>query len=787
MIMWTVFYSQYSLADIADRCMLGMPVMCDKHFSSDNVNTLPIIIHADEFYADYPQRILFTGNVKIRHGNGILSAKQVGLNRVNNVVEHAEELGTLTATGAVQYEDDHIILAGPSAWSNLTTKDIDFYHGVIYRMIDRQGRGVADKIKMRTANRYIILENGTFTSCMPGDNSWLVIGSKIIYDRVEQVAEVWNARFHILGVPMFYSPYLQLPIGDQRRSGFLSPNVKYGTNNGVELMLPYYWNIAPNYDATLTTHYMSKRGLRWQGELRYLIYHLGDGILELDWIPNDKEYKKNTTENGTCWLLRLQHDGLINQFWHVNIDFSKLSDVKYFNHLDSKYGSIADGYVTQKFILDYANEHWNFTLSAKHVQGLDSADYYNTNLYTVAPQLDFKYYKNDFGPIEFYLYGQVAKFTSINKHIANAIRWHLEPAFNLAFTNGWASLNAETKFLASHYQQNFFNRVSTNDENYDSNNDYKSTALQINSLNHSVNRVLPQFKLDTKLVFERPVMRKPGFTQTLEPLIQYLYVPYRNQSNIYTYDTTLLETDYLSLFRDRAYSGLDRIASQNRLASSVTTRVYDNALVERFHASCGQIYYFSRSRTSDQNNIYDCNNCIGNLLWASDAYWQINNRWILRADMQYNTQLNCISSGNGILGYRENPERLVQLNYRYATPEYIKAALHIEQLPAYQQGISQVGLTGSWPITDQWAVVGAYYYDIRALQSSNHSLSLKYKTCCWAASMCYERKIAHCNSSRNMMSVYDNRISFNVELRGLNNEHNRITSSEVLHSSMLPH
>lgn len=604
-MIWTALYSQHALADLAEQCMLGVPVY-DKPLVSGDPNSQPVTINADDSRADYPKSALFSGNVHIEQGNSTLTAKEVELNQTQKPGQ-TEPVRTVTATGDVHYSDNQIKLKGPKAWSNLNTKDTDVYEGD-YQMVGRQGRGDADKMKMRGANRYTILENGTFTSCLPGDDSWSVVGSEVIHDREEQVAEVWNARFCIGGVPVFYSPYLQLPVGDKRRSGFLIPNAKYGSNNGFEFMLPYYWNIAPNYDATITPHYMSKRGLQWQTEFRYLVQP-GLGLMEFDWLPDDKEYGKDN-DDSKRWLFYWNHNGVMDQVWRFNVDYTKVSDYKYFTDLDSKYGSTTDGYATQKFSLGYANENWNATLSSKQFQIFDTTDRTRSDTYKVQPQLDLNYYKNDLGPFDFHIYGQAAKFTSVNPYSPDATRLHMEPTLNLPLTNGWASLNTEAKLMATHYQQDIPDGFAAN---YESRKSTQNNPVTAPNLDNSVNRVLPQFKVDGKLVFERPMIWAEGATQTLEPRVQYLYVPYRDQSNIYTYDTTLLQTDYSGLFRDRTYSGLDRIASQNRVSTGLTTRIYDDALVERFNASVGQIYYFSRSRTGDQVTGYDNNDDTGSV------------------------------------------------------------------------------------------------------------------------------------------------------------------------------
>lgn len=770
-MIWTALYSQYALADLAEQCMFGVPVY-NKPLVSGDPSSLPVTINADDSRTDYPKSALFTGNVNIEQGNSTLTAKQVVLDQTQEPGQ-ADPLRTVTATGDVHFSDNQIKLKGLQAWSNLNTKDTDVFKGD-YQMVGRQGRGDADKMKMRGANRYTILENGTFTSCLPGDNSWSVVGSEVIHDREEQVAEIWNARFRIGGVPVFYSPYLQLPVGDKRRSGFLIPNAKYGSNNSFEFVLPYYWNIAPNYDATITPHFISKRGLQWQTEFRYLVQP-GHGLMEFDWLSDDKEYGKAYDDN-TRWLFYWNHNGVMDQVWRFNIDYTKVSDSKYFTDLDSKYGSTTDGYATQKFSLGYANVNWDATLSSKQFQIYGDTIRSQSDSYKVQPQLDLNYYKNDLGPFDLRIYGQAANFISVNPYSPDATRLHMEPTLNLPLTNGWASLNTEAKLLATHYQQNIPDGFAAH---------YPSHKGVAPNLDSSVYRVLPQLKIDGKLVFERPMIWAEGATQTLEPRVQYQFVPYRDQSNIYTYDTTLLQTDYSGLFRDRTNSGLDRIASQNRVSSGLTTRIYDDALVERFNASVGQIYYFNRSRTGDKSTNFDNNDDTGSLVWAGDTYWQIHDRWGLRSGVQYDTRLNSISLGNGVLEYRKDADRVLQLNYRYAAPEYIETALNTKTAPANQDGISQVGVTGSWPIADRWAVVGASYYDTRARQSADRLLGLRYNTCCWAVTLGYERKITAWNGSNNT-SVYDNKVSFNVELRGLSSNYS-LGSEQMMRSGILPY
>ncbi|MEB4673391.1 LPS assembly protein LptD [Enterobacteriaceae bacterium G50] len=761
----SALYSQQGMAaDLASQCMLGVPSY-DRPLVKGETNDLPVTINADHAKGNYPDDAVFTGNVDINQGNSRLQADEVQLHQKQPDGQTAP-VRTVDALGNVHYDDNQVILKGPKAWSNLNTKDTNVWQGD-YQMVGRQGRGTADLMKQRGENRYTILENGTFTSCLPGSNTWSVVGSEVIQDREEEVAEIWNARFKVGPVPVFYSPYLQLPIGDKRRSGFLIPNARYSTKNYFEFYLPYYWNIAPNMDATITPHYMHRRGgIMWENEFRYLT-KAGAGLMELDYLPSDKVYSDEhpDDDNSRRWMFYWRHAGVLDQVWRFNVDYTKVSDPNYFNDFDSKYGSSTDGYATQKFSVGYAVQNFDATVSTKQFQVFDRT---SSNSYSAEPQLDVNFYQNDVGPFDTRIYGQAVNFVNTNSDRPEATRLHLEPTINLPLSNGWGSLNTEAKLLATHYQQKNVENTQYDD---------------------SVNRTMPQFKVDGKMVFERDMDWSAGYTQTLEPRAQYLYVPYRDQSNIYNYDSSLLQSDYSGLFRDRTYGGLDRIASANQVTTGLTTRVYDESAIERFNVSVGQIYYFTESRTGDDTTTWQNDDNTGSLVWAGDTYLRLTDRWGLRGGIQYDKRLDNISTSSTTLEYRRDQDRLVQLSYRYASPEYIQATLpsNYSTSEQYKNGISQVGGIASWPIADRWSVVGAYYFDTNSHKPADQMLGVQYNSCCYAIRVGYERKLNGWdkNESREH-AVYDNVIGFNIELRGLSSNYG-LGTQQMLRSNILPY
>ena len=766
----SALYSQQGLAaDLASQCLLGVPSY-NRPLVEGEPNQLPVTINADNAKGDYPEDAVFTGNVDVQQGNSRLQADEMQLHQ-QQPEGQTDPVRTVDALGNVHYDDNQVILKGPKAWANLNTKDTNVWNGD-YQLVGRQGRGTADLMKQRGENRYTILDNGTFTSCLPGSNTWSVVGSEVIQDREEQVAEIWNARFKLGPVPVFYSPYLQLPIGDKRRSGFLIPNARYSSKNYFEFTLPYYWNIAPNFDATITPHYMDKRGsIQWQNEFRYLT-QAGMGLMEFDYLPSDDVFKEDypTESDKHRWLFYWQHAGVMDQVWRFNIDYTKVSDPYYFNDFTSTYGSSTDGYATQKFSVGYAVDNFDATVSTKQFQVFDAE---HSNSYAAQPQLDVNYYQNDVGPFDTRIYGQAVHFSNTNSDLPEATRLHLEPTINLPLSNRWGSINTEAKLLATHYQQ-------TNLDYYNAN------AANGTELKDSVNRVMPQFKVDGKLIFERDMNWLAGYSQTLEPRAQYLYVPYRDQSHINNYDSSLLQFDYGGLFRDRTYGGLDRIASANQVTTGVTSRVYDQESVERFNISVGQIYYFTESRTGDDRIQWEKDDQTGSLVWAGDTYWRMSERWGLRGGVQYDTRLDSVANGNATLEYRRDEDRLLQLNYRYASEEYIQATLpNYAYAPQSKDGISQVGAVASWPIVDRWSVVGAYYFDTKQNKAADQMLGLQYNSCCYAIRFGYERKLNGWGPAPTE-SVYDNVVGFNIELRGLSSNYG-LGTQQMLRSNILPY
>lgn len=756
----TALYSTHATANLYQQCLLGVPHFTGEVLQGD-ANSQPIYIEADNAEVTYPSYTIYRGNVDIKQGMRHLVSDSAEVRQTGEDNERVAWIG-----GGFNYQDNQINLAGTNARIDLGNRDADI-DGADYQLVDRQGRGSADVVVLR--QDYRLMRNATFTSCLPNDNSWSVQATEMRQHIKEEYLEMWHARFKVAGVPIFYTPYLQLPIGDRRRSGLLIPETGMSNRDGYYYAQPFYWNIAPNYDATFTPKYMSHRGWQLNSNFRYLT-PIGEGEVALEYLGKDR-YKDYLSENRTRHLFYWNHSSAFLENWRLNIDYTRVSDRAYLTDFDSDYGKSTDGYADQYVRIAYYQPNYNFAISARQFQIFDDVD---ITPYRTLPQIDFNYYKNVLpnGMFDFKLFAQAVRFDNKNALMPTAWRFHAEPMVSTTWSNRYGSLNVEGKLYATHYDQKKGNH--TNAEKVDS----------------SINRVLPQIKVDLQTVLARDTTFIDGYTQTFEPRVQYLYRPYKDQSNIgsslnssylgFGYDSSLLQQDYYSLFRDRRYSGLDRIASANQITVGGTTRFYDENAEERFNLSIGQIYYPIPSRI-DSNSKNDTGHSSS---WALESNWKINDFLHWHGSYQYDPQLKQVSLANTGIEFKFSQNNLIQLTYRYTSQEYIDQNLSASA-NRYGQDIKQLGVNFAWEISDNWAIVGRYYQDLALKKPVEQYLGVQYSTCCWSIALGGHRYATSKVNQQHDEVVYNNGISVNVELRGFGSPNNTI--QKMLDKGKLPY
>jgi len=745
----TALYSADSAADLAKRCLYGVP-----HFTgevvSGNPNDLPVYIEADQAEITQPRSGIYKGNVDVKQGNRHLQSAEVEVQQQgsgDNVQRYA------FARGGFDYRDNQINLLGDDAKIHLNTKDTDV-RNAHYQLVDRQGRGSAESVELR--DDYRVMKNATFTSCLQDDHSWSIYADEMRQHVKEEYAEMWHARFKVQGVPVFYTPYLQLPIGDRRRSGLLIPTLGHGSRDGSFYAQPVYWNIAPNLDATLTPKYMSRRGWQLNSEFRYLTT-LGEGQIAGEYLGDDR-LKDYDSENRKRHLFYWKHNAAFARDWRLDLNYTKVSDKRYFNDFDSAYGSSTDGYADQTGRIAYYQPNYNIAMFVKQFQIFDEVV---IGPYRALPQIDFNYYQNGlFGNrVDFKLFSQAVRFDNDSAQMPTAWRFHGEPSVNTTLSNRYGSMNLEAKLYATQYQQK------------------KGRSDKAEDVESSVNRILPQLKIDLQSVLASNQTFISGYTQTLEPRAQYLFRPYKDQSNIgsklnsqylgFGYDSSLLQQDYFSLFNSRRYSGLDRIASANQVTLGGTSRFFDENKEERFNIAVGQTYYLEPSRIDENRD----NRTEGSSSsWAIEANWKINDLMRWRGGYQYDPQLGQVSLANTGIEYNPTKNNVVQLSYRYASKEYINQNLTAEA-NRYNQDIKQLGVQVGWELSDHWAIAGRYYQDLALKKPVEQYLGVQYNTCCWSVGVGARRYVTSRQNQKNDDIFYDHGIGVTFELRGFSHDH----------------
>ena len=745
----TALYSADSTADLAKQCLYGVP-----HFTgevvSGNPNDLPVYIEADQAEITQPRSGIYKGNVDVKQGNRHLQSAEVEVQQQgsgDNVQRYA------FARGGFDYRDNQINLLGDDAKIHLNTKDTDV-RNAHYQLVDRQGRGAAESVELR--DDYRVMKNATFTSCLQDDHSWSIYADEMRQHVKEEYAEMWHARFKVQGVPVFYTPYLQLPIGDRRRSGLLIPTLGHGSRDGSFYAQPVYWNIAPNLDATLTPKYMSRRGWQLNSEFRYLTT-LGEGQMAGEYLGDDR-LKDYDSENRKRHLFYWKHNAAFARDWRLDLNYTKVSDKRYFNDFDSAYGSSTDGYADQTGRIAYYQPNYNIAMFVKQFQIFDEVV---IGPYRALPQIDFNYYQNGlFGnKVDFKLFSQAVRFDNDSAQMPTAWRFHGEPSVNTTLSNRYGSMNLEAKLYATQYQQK------------------KGRSDKAEDVESSVNRILPQLKIDLQSVLASNQTFISGYTQTLEPRAQYLFRPYKDQSNIgsklnsqylgFGYDSSLLQQDYFSLFNSRRYSGLDRIASANQVTLGGTSRFFDENKEERFNIAVGQTYYLEPSRIDENRD----NRTEGSSSsWAIEANWKINDLMRWRGGYQYDPQLGQVSLANTGIEYNPTKNNVVQLNYRYASKEYINQNLTAEA-NRYNQDIKQLGVQVGWELSDHWAIAGRYYQDLALKKPVEQYLGVQYNTCCWSVGVGARRYVTSRQNQKNDDIFYDHGIGVTFELRGFSHDH----------------
>ncbi|QIZ77822.1 LPS assembly protein LptD [Ferrimonas lipolytica] len=692
----------------------------------ENENDRAVRVNANRSEAVAGDSAKFEGQVQLTQGVRRITAEQAKV---------SEAEGKLTATGGIFYQDLGVSVAADSLSADMNASEAELSKAK-YWLNGQQVHGDA-KLLQITADDNIELTDATFTTCVADDPTWELEADSIILDSETEWGEIWHAKVNMFGVPVMYMPYMTVPITDKRKSGFLFPSIATSSDNGFDVSVPYYWNIAPNMDATLTTQVMSARGTFVRGVGRYL-QPWGQGQVNLEYIGKDRE-----DDNQDRYLFHFEHAGKLDKNWRIFGEFTQFSDDNYFSDMDSDVSTNTDNQINREGEVSYFSDNWDMAIRVQDIEVLGDVE----KPFQVMPSLTFNYYQHGIpANLNFDFNSELTHFAHRDSNHLTATRLHLEPTLSLPYQSPLGSLNAELKLMQTFYDQSGLN--------YQQNDD----------LDDQVSRTLPQLRIGGQMNFERDFQFKGNdYLQTVEPQFQYLYIPHEDQSDIGLYDTAQLQEDYYGLFRDRRYSGLDRIADANQLTVGLSTRVLDDGLHERGSFSIGQIFYFEDSEVSLGSEDEQRQESTSAL--AMEGQWQIDQRWALQGSFQFDTQSGDTNKTELSVDYQVDNDRMIQLSHRY-----------VPDLGVDDNGdsvdISQAGLRTTWPVAKDIYFIGNYYYDTHLSRAVESYAGFQYESCCWAIQFSYYKELETNYEGEDFNTIgrtsdYDKGFRINFVLKGL--------------------
>jgi len=698
-----------------------------------------VLIQANRVEASNNSKAVYKGNVHIIKGRQEIKADSITLHQNENII---------IAEGDVDYSSMEMRSKSDKITTDLDSEDITMIN-TSYSMSCQPIRGEASRI-LKTGQEIYQLEDASFTTCPKEDNSWRFKASNIELAQSDEWATFYNARFEVLDVPIFYLPYLTVPVNATRKTGVLIPSVSLDSKNGFELSVPIYWNIAPNYDATTTLNYMEKRGTQLDAEFRYLL-DVGQGEVEAEYLNEDAKFK----EKGKRWGVSWEHAGIYQKHWKFDIEYAQVSDITYFQDLNSNIGTRDEGQLKQSGEVSYRTQDWDMTMRVRDFQVLVE----DSNPYRLLPQIEFNYYSPQFyKELDFTLHSHISKFATDDPTKPSANRVHLEPKLSLPLSSTWWSLTPEASLLYTYYSQDF---------------DAKKDA-SLSDLEEETSRTIPEVRINGAIYLDSTHKFLGEYLQTLEPKIQYLYVPEIDQSEIYGgkgdggYDSSKLQLDYYGLFRDRQYSGVDYIAQANQFSVGATSRFYDDAYKERMNISFGQILYLAGTGTT--NNSDDNKNSSA---WAIESDFNYDDYLFYHGGLQFDSNVDELQIANSTLEYRF-PRGYIQANYRYVSKNYIESNVSFqdELNIITQHGIYQAGLLSQYNLGDNWALQGQYFHDTKEDQMIEALVGVTYLSDCWSFGLTYSDQLIAPNSDSALPigsyePKYEDNLMLSIAIRGL--------------------
>ncbi|MGS2717144.1 LPS-assembly protein LptD [Eionea flava] len=693
------------------------------------------------------KQITLIGDVLVKQGAQQLTA---------NEAFYSEKTGSITIEGELTVRQPDLLLIANKGVVNQRENRLSI-DDATYVIHSANVRGKGQKITKD--NEIIDLQGSEYTSCEPGNNNWLLRGSQITIDTEKNQGIAKHVRLVVEGIPVFYWPYLRFPVGNDRQSGFLYPVIE-SSGGAINASVPYYFNLAPNYDLTLTPRFLQHHGTQLEAYGRHLSKSFETDIT-LAYLSDDKgilsDSEQSLVDQGTKtndevnpfagddrWLVNINQIGGKNQRWFSQIDYNEVSDNDYLNDFDgSSINSTNETSLIQKITAGYLFENWRLEINNQRYQILNDNI---TRPYKLLPQIsldgEYELKQTRFGIISTELENEWTRFDHSDADDRN--------------DNTLVGNRSRLKYsieLDNSVDAGFFRpRIQARHLSYELNESKLATGA-----NTSPSLTIPQAVIDSGLYFNRD---GNGYQQTFEPRLFYFYSPFKDQSNLtgdgsnIDFDTSNRTFSYNQLFNDTRFAGGDRIDDANQLSIGLTTRYVSNLSgLEWFSASIGKAIYFDE-RSVAVSGVADTDN---NSRLAGLMSSQLSKEWQITNNFIYDDDNNRIDDNTLSVKYRGNDSTLFNIGHRF-----LRNAVSSRTTQQTQTSIIL-------PLANRsWYILAHTNYDHTNERELEQLLGIEYNSCCYRARFAYKKFIDDDQISAGNTNInYDEGLVLEFQFLGL--------------------
>ncbi len=677
------------------------------------VLNVPNFMEETEKEPNLNQIYQFTGNVFLQRGQQMIKAQNLQYKKMDAQVE---------AKGDVTLWDDTMIARSPEVI--LTKQHTGTAKDARYWLLARPGHGSAEQITQHNP-QYIELEETRYTTCFGDKPAWQLRSRKTELDLQEDIGTARDVKLYLGQWPVFYTPYITFPLSDKRKSGFLSPSFGYSKEHGAEISTPYYWNIAPHYDATISPMLMTRRGLRLNTEARYLTEH-SQGVWEGAYLANDREF-----DDEKRYQIKIEHLTQFTPRLNAMLAYNEVSDNKYFIDFGNTLETNSTTHLERHVGFNYLGSWYLLQGQLQNYQTLVKGA--GARPYARLPQLTWQTLIPEQN--KHWHWKAAAEYTYFDRNILpedltasidqrTGHRAHTSLNFSLPWRQSWGFFKPK---LTGYFTQYALNNT---DDTQDS--------------RHS--RTLYSLSADSGLLLDRN-FAQGKMLQTLEPRLFYLHIPYKDQSDIPIFDSAEYDFSFSQMFRENRFVGNDRIGDENRVAVALTSRFLNTQDGEEYlRVSLGQTYHFKDRRvtlnTVDSSNSSDIITEVAariakDLTAAQTLQWDSDDRTLVRSS----TRLRYHNLGAG---------QIINLAYRSRN-----------NVDTSSQDIEQADVSWYWPLNKHWSTIGRWNYSLEHGKNLETFAGFEYNSCCWAVRLIGRRYF------RNFEGDYATGAFLQVELKGL--------------------